>query len=237
MQGQHTINPWGRRSSGSSIWSKFAQGALPSAILVGLVAGYTVLVQSHQAQVLDPKFEEVDFRDGSLSFSQEQLDAEFAAHDRIYRACFGSQPVQFDCYSFGRDVTESGRAVTTSAEATTRILHGPAPVDPSATLFAPTLNKVDELSRLHPNRTFVVIFQSDGEALDWEELKSSATRLAKRTNIAFIAISGVIPTSRSRMRNALAAFKDRFVEFDPVDLNEATITKLAAMTRKAGGCK
>lgn len=110
-------------------------------------------------------------------------------------------------------------------------------VDPSASRFAPAMEEVYRSAMDHPTLVVGVLFQSDGDSTDWQEFDQSAKRLATCKNVAFVAVSGVIPSSRIRLEKAMRPLGERFVAFDPVDMNDVTASKLAMLVRKAGGAK
>lgn len=220
-------------SSSKPSATRLAQAALVAVCMAGSAWGIITLKKTHDVETLDPKFAFVDFKDASLSFSAEQLKAEFGVHDQVYESCFGGEPVQYVCYTFGGNVVEAGSAVTASADETWPILDRVAPVDANASRFAPAIRRVMEIAKSRQDRVVGVLFQSDAEATDWEDLDKAAKDLSKFDNVGFVAITGAIPTSRIRMRKAMEPLGDRFVACDQADMNAATRAKLSALVERA----
>lgn len=206
---------------------------LPFLILAALGALFITTGARQRAAALNPKFEMIDFKDGSLSFTPAQFKDELAAHDAIYGACFGSEPVQYVAFAFGRNVVEVGEAVTSKSQDAWPLLDHAVEVDPSASRFGPTLDTVESLMTKHPDRVFGVLYQSDGEATDWKAFDVAVKRVARHTNLAFVAVSGVISSSRARLKKAMEPLGERFMAFDPVDMNAVTAQKLSMLTQRA----
>ena len=215
--------------------NRLMNAIIATAVIAALIAGFTITKREHETETLDPNFEFVDFRDASLSFSQAQMKAELGVHDAVYDACFGGSPVQYSCYAFGGNLVEVGSAVTVSADETWPILDRVTSVDANATRFSPAIEKAIDLAKAKPKRVFGVLFQSDGDATDWEEFDQAAKKLAKQKNIAFVAITGATPGSRIRLRKAMKPMGDRFLACDSTDTNTVTAAKLAAFVNHARG--
>lgn len=181
----------------------------------------------------NPPYELVDFKDGSLSFSDDELSKELALHDSIYKECFRDEPVQYDCLAFGKNLVEVGSAVTTHVSQTRSILSRAVPVDRSATRHSIAIRHAYSLALQHPERVFAILFQSDGQSTDWKSLDDAVGLLSRCSNVAFVAVTGVIPSSRLRLRQSMAPLGDRFVACDQQDANHALATKLASLVQKA----
>lgn len=206
---------------------------LPFLILAALSALFITMGARQRAAALDPRFEMINFRDGSLSFTAAQFKEELAAHDTIYGACFANEPVQYVAFEFGDNVVESGETVTTKSQDAWPLLDRTVVVAKTASRFRPTLDIAESLMTKHPDRVFGILYQSDGEATDWKDLDDAVQRLARHRNLAFVAVSGVIPSSRTRLKQAMEPLGERFMAFDPVDMNAVTAQKLSSLTQQA----
>ena len=210
-----------------------AKPILTFLVVASLATGSIVLNRAHEAAIIQPKFEMFDFEDQSLSFKQTQFKEVLPAHDAIYSACFHGEAVQYLGYGFGANVVEKGEAVTSSAKETWPILFDEVAVVPTASRFAPTFDLVEGEAAKHPNRKFVVVYQTDGESTDWDAMEVAARRLAKCPNVVAIIFSGVIPSCRSRLKKTLEPFGRRFVAFDSIDQNAATMEVISSLVDQA----
>lgn len=208
------------------------QGLIGLFLIVCLGAGWYWSSHSARAGSLNPPFGLLDCRDGSRSFGVDQFRAELKAHDEIYDSAFGGESVAYECAVFGKNIVIVGDATTSSARDTWPLLDKRVAVDPSASYLDLPIERACTLLVEHPDRTYGVLYQSDGETTSWPKLKQAASRLAKFKNLAFVAVTGVIPTSRLPLEEAMRPLGARFFECDPTDTNGATFLKVAGLVRE-----
>ena len=223
------------RGSPAQVGKRLAQTALIAVGMTALIVGFVAMKTAHDVEMFEPKFELVDFKDASQSFTETQMKEVLGLHDEIYEASFGGSPVQYTCYAFAENLVEVGSAVTVSPDETWPILDRVAPVKAFDTRFAPAVEHAMNLAKAKPKRVFAVLFQSDGGASDWVKLDQAAKKLAKVKNVAFVAVTGATPECRIRLRKAMEPMGDRFLACDPADTNAATATKLANLVKRTRG--
>jgi len=210
---------------------------LPAFVVIAMIAAFSVVSSRHQAQTQHPKFTMLNFKDRSLSFTGKQFKKMLNVHDQVFSTAFAGEPVKYTAYEFGNDIQQTGTLVASTPKETWPVIDRQAVVDPGATRFSLALGQIEAVAEREPGTIIGVLFESDGEATDWPAFDAAAKRLAKCPNVAFIAVGGVIPSSRLRLARAMAPFGDRFSQFDLADFNSATTMRLAALVRKAGGQK
>ena len=215
---------------------RFFATAIPVLAATALIGGYSVLNARQQSEVLRPKFVMLNFRDRSMSFSEGQFKKMLSVHDQIYSACFAGAPVKYSAFVFGNGLEETGAVVSTSPKDTWNILDLPGDVSSTATKMSLAIDHACKVASQEPKSIVAFVFESDGEATDGPALDQAVKRLAIHDNVAYVAVIGVIPSTRIPLAKTMAPLGERFLQFN-LDRNNATMIRLSGLVAKAGGTK